>query len=1247
MRDPIEIAAEILGVRDLAAAQFLERGDRGILQDVRRDLGVAHAPEDQRAQPGVVAIDCRQGGSRVRTGRLGVRRRAVGCGCCLFVNTNHGPSISRNPRRPQRRIGRSACGPWALATLALTAWPAFAAFAAAAEGSCVRALGAPALPDRVSRTLGTEPSGVALAVAPGHEYLIEVDEQGNDALVEVRDAKDQVLARADHPERRTGTRRAVVTAPDSGSLTVRVTGKEHAGAAGSATIRAFDLAAVAARPGCLAIMKGLAEADGDYAAGKEVSSGRAAASAGSARSAFLRAVGAYATAERALTAAGDRELRGQVELALAAVEYQDLQDWAQAADWARAAAGMLGSDDPYRSARAETLLAEAWIEIGRAAPAGESAAGHDTHPAELLTRARSTFERLHRFHLKRRETYDAALQLNYLAVADVYQSRFDDCVAVTAVSSGLFGKLDERPLRAQAWQNHAMCLWGLGRVPEARQWFERALGEIGPQPYPRLYLGVTNNTALLDYAVGRFDESLLLFDRALSFAHRTQAPHDEAQTLYGIGVTYYALGDRARAREFLERSLAIRTAAFDRRGRVNTLRSLATIDADEGRVEEAMAFDREALGLAVEPTYIRRIRIQLAVHTAAAGHPDDARARLDQVIASEAGPDPLIQAEALLQRGVLLRKMGETRAALADLTAARPRLKRLGSVSAEFAAGLELARTLRLAGEPHAALAAVDAALGESDAMRLQSADPALRSQLEAPLRAAYDLKIELLRARFDAALAAGRRREADTLAATAFATADASRARTLADVAAQRYSSAIRRTLAPEFRRREELYQDLAGRRYALEARLDSAGSSDERVRHMLAAVAELERQVDTVNARIAARSHAGGALRQAGAHAASPARVPADTALVSYWLGAESAYAWVVRPTGIHWTRLTSPAAIAERATAFYRSLTRLVDVPFGTRRENGEALYRMILEPLEPWLDEVRPWLIIPDGALDYVPFAALVPGADKAASFVVMRHDVALVPAAWMLETRHNRPAAPRRRGLLLVADPVYQADDPRLATPRSGAVSPASSLRGAPDVGRPELRRLPFTAREAAAIAAQFPPAQVDQLTGTEATRARLLALDWSTYRFIHIATHGTVDAQVPELSALVLGSYDAQGSLVDGAVRVADLSTRTLNADVAVFSACDTALGKEVPSEGLLGIGSTVLARGARAVVASLWPVSDEIGAQLMTEFYRHLLHDSMSPAGALGAAMRSIVSRDPAADPALWAAFQVTTIRP
>jgi CHAT domain-containing protein len=166
---------------------------------------------------------------------------------------------------------------------------------------------------------------------------------------------------------------------------------------------------------------------------------------------------------------------------------------------------------------------------------------------------------------------------------------------------------------------------------------------------------------------------------------------------------------------------------------------------------------------------------------------------------------------------------------------------------------------------------------------------------------------------------------------------------------------------------------------------------------------------------------------------------------------------------------------------------------------------------------------------------------------------------------------------------------------------------------------------------------------VNQLAGFEASRARLLQLDWSAYRYIHIATHGYLDARIPELSALVLSAYDEQGNPINSAFRAADLATLTLRAEVAFFSGCDTALGKDVLNEGMVGISYTTLARGAGSVVASLWQVPDEIGAGLMTEFYRHLMKETTSPVTALSESMRSVLKRNPAADPALWAAFQVS----
>jgi CHAT domain-containing protein/tetratricopeptide (TPR) repeat protein len=1229
----IQISPHPFRVGDLPGAKLFESRDRGVLENVGCDLGIAHPPQNERAKAGKVAIDCRKVGDGVRYGSGRVRLRSEHrYGCCVIINTAHERSISRNRGTPQPRMRRRA-GRFLIAAMALagSGVPAIAA-----DLSCTDARTAHIVAKSTLKIRGIDPATVRLRVAPRQAYLVEVEERDKDALVELLDSKNQVMARADHPERRTGTRRLMVTV-GAPAIVVRVTGKEPGGMAGSGNVRLFDLAALG-EGHCLAALTALAEADADYAAAEDISAGRSSSSPASARDKFLQAAAEYGAAESALTPPADRGLRGEAALALAGVEYFDLQDWAHAAQWAEKAAGLLRSDDPYRAARAEGLLAASWIEILRTPSAQPPAPGNADRPAELLVRARELLERLRRFHQVRGERYDAALELTYIVNTYTYEGRYRECLTAAADASREFDAIHETVRRAQAWQNQSLCLWGLGRLPEALRGFERALRDISPEPYPFIYVLAITNTALADFALGRFDESLRLYDRALAFTEKIQSRRSEAYCLYGIGMNYYALGDRDRAREFLERSLAIRTVALDSRGRLASLRALAPVYADLRAMDKALAADREALGLAIAPSTVARLEIQLAAHTASEGHLTEAKVQLDEVISRGVKSDPTIQAEALLQRAVLLRQMHLPHQALSDLEAARPGLHAFGNVTKEFEADLELARTLRITGQPDAALRAVDRALRYADAVRLQSANPELRAQLQTPLRPAYDLKLALLRGQYERAVAAGRDGEASALAAAAFATADAARARTFDDVAAQRYPPALRQALAPEFHRREVLYRELAARRGTLETRLESPGSAeDPRAQQLIAEIDELEREVDTVNTLIATRA---GAREGTGRERSNLPALPADTALVSYWLGAESTYAWVVLPKAIHWSRLSPPATITAQAESFHHSLTRLVDLPVERRLRDSRALYQMIVKPLEPWISDLKRWAIVPDGALDYVPFAAL---QASDGSFVVMRHDIALAPAAWTLDVRRIHERLPAPRGLLLVADPVYQADDPRMVGVNHRSATSPSRARIPDDPTRREYQRLPFTGEEALRISAQFPRADVDQLIGLDATRERLLSLDWSAYRFIHIATHGVVDAQVPQLSALILGSYDAGGKVADDAVRVADLSLRTLTADVVVLSACETALGKEIRSEGLVGLGSTMLARGARAVVASLWPVSDEIGERLMTDFYRHLLHDSLSPETALGAAVRAVASRDRSADPALWAAFQVS----
>ncbi len=233
-------------------------------------------------------------------------------------------------------------------------------------------------------------------------------------------------------------------------------------------------------------------------------------------------------------------------------------------------------------------------------------------------------------------------------------------------------------------------------------------------------------------------------------------------------------------------------------------------------------------------------------------------------------------------------------------------------------------------------------------------------------------------------------------------------------------------------------------------------------------------------------------------------------------------------------------------------------------------------------------------------------------------------------------------------MLLVDDPVYDPADPRVANSSPvpadtglKADGPALALVRGGGSGA-YLPRLPGAAREAAAIATLMPTDSIDRLDGFAANRERFLASALDRYRLIHVASHATTDAEIPQASALILSTVDAKGKPIDGRVLGADFMGVRLHADTVVLSACDTALGKSVAGEGLIGLQYAVLARGARSVVSSLWPAIDQVTAELMVKFYSTLLNQHSTVISAWSAASRAALE-GPYADPGTWGAFMLT----
>jgi len=120
----------------------------------------------------------------------------------------------------------------------------------------------------------------------------------------------------------------------------------------------------------------------------------------------------------------------------------------------------------------------------------------------------------------------------------------------------------------------------------------------------------------------------------------------------------------------------------------------------------------------------------------------------------------------------------------------------------------------------------------------------------------------------------------------------------------------------------------------------------------------------------------------------------------------------------------------------------------------------------------------------------------------------------------------------------------------------------------------------------------------------------------------------------------VLSLVNKNGGEIDGFLRLQDIYNLKLFADLVVLSACNTALGKDVKGEGLIGLTRGFMYAGAPRIVASLWKVDDAATAELMTIFYRKMLVENLRPAAALRAAQAEMMKQTRWKSPYYWAGF-------
>lgn len=712
--------------------------------------------------------------------------------------------------------------------------------------------------------------------------------------------------------------------------------------------------------------------------------------------------------------------------------------------------------------------------------------------------------------------------------------------------------------------------------------FERSL----PGGHPAIG-GVLNDLGFLYCAQGRYAKAELFYRRSLELSERN-APEGNAHVatvLNNLGSLYREQAQYTKAAPLFQRTLQLRERWLPAGSPLiaDSLNNLATIDEAQGRYAE------------VEAALLRAQR--LYEQGLPAGHPKIAL-NLNNLAALYRDQGQYAKAEPLYWRALRLFEQrlppGHPNVAIA-----RNNLALLYAAQGQYAKA-----------EPLLRQAVTTLELGRRQLSHYGRERAAVTSRFDAPVWLAL-VEAQLHRP------------------AEAFADAERALARGLLDDLGAAQATML---TAAEHRLESNLQDQLTRLESTMAALADHHETTtdhpleDLRRQH---AAAESEWAVF----RLALEAKYGAKQGKPYPLARIQEQLPTDTALVAWIDRTAEHWAFVLRHQG-------EPACVNLAAGQPWSKEEAALPATFaaacaarGTIGRLAAALYQQRLAPLEPALragagaPAVRHLIVLNSPALAGVPLAPLLERHRPNCS-------VSYAPSgtifAWLREGRaaFQRVQQNRRPCLLALGAPVF-ADDSKPPGPPPQGVTLAAAVRGGEEYWKP----LPATRQEVAAIAQTIHTVggTAKTLLGLDAAEPAVAALvekdTLKDYRYLHFATHGSMNTATPYASALVLsqvGLPDAYEQfrkklpIWDGKLSAAEMLGWHLDADLVVLSACSTAHGQDLGVEGTMSFAPALLLAGARSVIVGLWEVDDAATALLMQRLYENLLLRKQSKAEAL-----------------------------
>jgi CHAT domain-containing protein len=614
-------------------------------------------------------------------------------------------------------------------------------------------------------------------------------------------------------------------------------------------------------------------------------------------------------------------------------------------------------------------------------------------------------------------------------------------------------------------------------------------------------------------------------------------------------------------------------------------------------------------------------------------------------------------------RGDVYLQLGQKQQALATYSQAFSLIERAGDKSSLLTTLYNLAQANAQLGSLDMALKWIEQSIQTIESLRTNVSSPEFRASYFSGVRRHFELGIDTLM-RLD------HERPRGDFGARALAMSEKSRARLLLDLLSESRAG-LRQGANAELVSRERELRGLLRAQAKYELELSTKKSSRE-LAEVTQEIAALRSEYQEVQAKLREQWPQLTALERfepVGLEQIKHQLRDTDTLLLQYSLGERRSYLWAVTADSFSSFELPPRKTIEDAATEIYKLLTARENTEgqsatdYQAKVEAAEALYpekaaylsQMLLGPVAQQLGN-RKVLLVAEGALQYIPFESLpVPAAQATTGrtpLLIETNEVDRSPSISILAALRAEKIASRsaNKVLAVIADPVFSRDDDRV---ESGGLSPAIASAASEERANSAVAqtfrdlgsnngpaRLIHSSEEADAISATAPSGTTMVAKGFDATRETAMSARVGEYQIVHFATHGFLVSAHPELSGIVLTMFDRAGAERNGVMPLHDIYSLDLSAELTVLSACQTALGKDVRGEGLVGLTHSFISAGSKSVVASLWKVDDRATASLMADFYHAMLQEGMPTGAALRAAKLKMMRDERWHAPYFWAGF-------